>query len=65
MQCDRWTELSESVESIEDPFNHIDGDTMLEMASRGTRNSALGDFDDLGAWWQTLRAQVQLPGAAD
>jgi hypothetical protein len=65
MQCDRSSASREIGESIGHSFGHTDNHTMLEVVLLKPWTSALGGFEDREAWWQTLRAQVQLPDAVD
>jgi len=62
MRCDRAPALEER---IKDPAHCAGQKTMKERELPDRWRSPLADFEDREASWQALRAQIQLPGAAD
>jgi hypothetical protein len=65
MHCDRWAEVTELVESTEDPNDRADQEMMRDVEFPESWISPVDDREDPDAWWRRLAAQIQLPDAAD
>ena len=64
MDRSRLAELRELLESTADPADRADHETMMHAEFPGTWNAPPDDLCR-EASWQLLRAQIQLPDAAD
>jgi hypothetical protein len=65
MRSDRWAELRELVKATQASVDRADQEMTLQVEFLETWIVPTDDHEDPEARWQALRAQIQLPDAAD